>query len=563
MTFASAKLRSFLPAATFAMGSEFLMGVSGLVVAGNILGESALASMNLMLPVLNVVEFLTAMVATGASVMFATAIGGFQERRAHEVFTQGLFTAVGLGVVLMLVLAGVLGPFLRAFGASESVTRGALVYGTWFLPCVILTPVACYLVTLAYTDGDRRVYVGSYVAQLVGNFLLAVPLTMKFGLAGCAMAMSLGNLFAIGVALSHFWRTGNNLHFVRCFSLKDAWRICWCAVGDASHKLCNAILFALLNAYVVCSFGSEALAVLAVVLTVFAATEVFDGVGLAMQPLVGVYFGEGNDRRTLDVMNESLLVALDEGLLMSVVLLALPGLVIRFVGIADPALVPAAKTAVRLVALGIVGHALMMLFNSYYTVIEREKLAATITVMTMLLVPVPLIPLMGHFLGVNGVWLALGLAPIFAVTLFGIGLVIRYGRARFPSLLDVTRSANIHVFDLVLEPAAICAASAAVADRLKACGREAQAGKAALLVEEALMIVRDRNAERKIRAEVTADLNDGLSLVLRDDGKIFDITDADAEVMSLRSYLVSNLMTAIPNRRNLTTTGFNRNVFRL
>ena len=62
---------------------------------------------------------------------------------------------------------------------------------------------------------------------------------------------------------------------------------------------------------------------------------------------------------------------------------------------------------------------------------------------------------------------------------------------------------------------------------------------------------------------VTVDLNDGLTLVLRDDGEIFDITDADARVSSLRSYLVSNLMTAIPSRRNLTTTGFNRNVFRL
>ena len=68
---------------------------------------------------------------------------------------------------------------------------------------------------------------------------------------------------------------------------------------------------------------------------------------------------------------------------------------------------------------------------------------------------------------------------------------------------------------------------------------------------------------RRIRAEVTVDLNDGIALVLRDDGEIFDITDADASISSLRSYLVSNLMTAIPSRRNLATTGFNRNVFRL
>ena len=77
------------------------------------------------------------------------------------------------------------------------------------------------------------------------------------------------------------------------------------------------------------------------------------------------------------------------------------------------------------------------------------------------------------------------------------------------------------------------------------------------------MVVHDRNPGKCIKAEVSVDLNGGLMLVLRDDGVIFNITDADARVSSLRGYLVSNLMTVIPSRRNLTTTGFNRNVFKL
>ena len=77
------------------------------------------------------------------------------------------------------------------------------------------------------------------------------------------------------------------------------------------------------------------------------------------------------------------------------------------------------------------------------------------------------------------------------------------------------------------------------------------------------MLIRERNARRRTRAELSLDWSEGVSVVIRDDGEIFDITDADARVSSLRSYLVSNLMTAIPCRRNLTTTGFNRNVFRL
>jgi hypothetical protein len=138
------------------------------------------------------------------------------------------------------------------------------------------------------------------------------------------------------------------------------------------------------------------------------------------------------------------------------------------------------------------------------------------------------------------------------------------GRRKFPYLLPSDREAAIRVFDLELDPVSVCASSAAVEAHLKLKGVDGRrASKAALLVEEALMVVSDRNAGKHIKAEITVDLNDGLTLVLRDDGEIFDITDTDARISSLRSYLVSNLMTAIPSRRNLTTTGFNRNVFKL
>lgn len=75
------------------------------------------------------------------------------------------------------------------------------------------------------------------------------------------------------------------------------------------------------------------------------------------------------------------------------------------------------------------------------------------------------------------------------------------------------------------------------------------------------MAVKDRNRGKKVLGEVTLDLNDGVKLILRDDGVIFDITDADAEISSLRTFLVASIMESQSGRLNLVTTGFNRNVF--
>ena len=92
---------------------------------------------------------------------------------------------------------------------------------------------------------------------------------------------------------------------------------------------------------------------------------------------------------------------------------------------------------------------------------------------------------------------------------------------------------------------------------------ERKTGLVSLLVEETLMLVKDRNPDRRTHAEISVDWSNGVVIVVRDDGILFDITDADSTASSLRAYLVANLMVEIPARRNMTTTGFNRNMFRL
>ena len=46
------------------------------------------------------------------------------------------------------------------------------------------------------------------------------------------------------------------------------------------------------------------------------------------------------------------------------------------------------------------------------------------------------------------------------------------------------------------------------------------------------------------------------------DGEVFDITDSDARITSLRTYLVASVMEFQPKRMNLTTIGYNRNIFK-
>ena len=564
MTFAISKFRSFLPAATFAMAAEFLMGLSDSIICGHILGETGLSAVNLMQGVFEIVTFVSMMVTVGTSVLFATELGAMHVRRAKGYFTLGMLAAVAFGLLFAAVLAIVRTPVIAAFGASQIVSDMTSAYWLWYLPAAALQPIAFFMGTICYTDGNARLSFCSYLAQLLGNCLLSVPLTIAFGAAGCAVGTGLGSLAAIVVLLFHFRKKGCMLGWSRHFVLSDLLKIFRTSFGDASKNIGKAALMFALNAYVIAHFGSEMLPVLAVVVMTIGISEMFDGVANAAQPLASVYIGEKNPLLTKRVMRSALVASLAEGGGVMLLLLAFPKLMLMLVGIDSSATVPEACFAVRAVSVALLGLAIVLLFNSYYVFIGREKLSAIMTLLAVFGLPIVTYPLFGSIWGAHGVWFALGFSPIMALVLVALYVLAIGGRAGFPFLLPTEREAALRVFDLELDPVGICGASASVEAHLKAKGIDGhRASKAALLVEEALMVVHDRNSGKHIKAEVTVDLNEGLMLVIRDDGAIFDITDVDARVSSLRSYLVSNLMTAIPSRRNLTTTGFNRNVFKI
>ena len=565
MTFAANKFARFLPTATFAMAAEYLMGLSDSVICGQIIGEEGLSVINLMQPMFNVVSFVALLVGTGTSVLYAMEMGRFDRRRASELLTQGLWSALGLGLLLMGALALSRNAATAAFGVSGAVLAGAREYWVWFLPCAVLEPLSFYFSSMCYADGDGRVCAGAYIAQLLGNCALSIPLTMRYGYTGCAIGTTVGHLMALCVLLMHLRREENSMAFVRHFSLADTGRICACALGDASIRLCQAGLTLMLNLYIISRFGEDRLPVLAAVLVVLGVSEAFDGVATAAQPLASVYIGEGNDRLTRRIMGLAARVSAAEGLVLTLLAVAFPQLVVSMVGITDPSLAEAARTAVRIVSLGLVGTAFVMLLNSYYTFRVREGLAVGVTALATFVLPVALAPAAGWLFGECGVWSALAASPYAAIGLVAVYVAFRCGRRAFPLFLDRARIRASRVYDLVLDTNAICDASATVG-RFLGTRRgmdDRKSGLVSLLIEETLMLVKDRNAGRRTHAEISVGWSNGITVVIRDDGKLFDITDADSTASSLRSYLVANLMVAIPARRNMTTTGFNRNMFKL
>lgn len=556
-SFGVKKFKSLLVAGTFTVIANYVVRLTDAVVAGNVIGADALAGVNLASPVLSAVAFLAGLIATGMATNYSIAMGRMEQRRAWEFFMQALWSVLIVGGAIGLTVFFCRDGFLSFFGASAEVSAAAKGYLTWIWPVCLTECFVGVLVSLGYADGDSKLCMAAYGAIFTVNLVVSVvAVKLGMGTAGCAIGTVLAELVGIGVMSVHFWRKSNTLKPVRHFSLRDTWLIAEASFGDSAAFLCDALLFLFVNKFLIVRFGSEILPIAAVASMLWGFLELFNGIGVAVQPIVTVYYGEGNTVSIRRVMNCAMKVAAVEGLVLMVLFGVAPELVVALAGLVHPeAIAAAADIAVREMCFGFVPLAFAGLFNSYYMFVERSGLAGVVTFLCYLIMPVA--SLAGFsLLGERWVWLGIGFGPLLGMLVVMASIVFAGRKGDFPLLLSRGRDAKLHVFDLRLNDGEIVETSQKVGEL------EGVPLRAALMTEEVLMVVKDRAKDRKLIGEVTVDLNDGVKLTIRDDGEIFDITDADAEISSLRTFLVASVMERQSNRVNFITTGFNRNVFK-
>ena len=158
---------------------------------------------------------------------------------------------------------------------------------------------------------------------------------------------------------------------------------------------------------------------------------------------------------------------------------------------------------------------------------------------------------------------AFAAAPMLALAVSLLYIRLRYGKARFPYLLEPTYR-DIVVMDETLTTDSCTRLSERVQQDLLAHGRsQALASRASLFMEEIGLTILEKNGRnrRPILIEVSLLYDDALvRLIERDSGIIFDITDSDMKVEGLSGFLLSNLMERQHKKAYLTTTGYNRNI---
>ena len=91
------------------------------------------------------------------------------------------------------------------------------------------------------------------------------------------------------------------------------------------------------------------------------------------------------------------------------------------------------------------------------------------------------------------------------------------------------------------------------------------ATRASLFVEEIGLTIMEVNKQAKKPVLIELSLffeEDQVLIIERDSGKLFDLTDPNAEIKGLSGFILGGLMESHNEKAYLVTTGYNRNMIR-
>lgn len=413
-------IRFTLPSICMMIFTSIYGMVDGFFIS-NYVGKTAFASVNLIIPYLQILGGVGAMLGVGGSALVAKTLGEGDIKRAGRYFTMMMYLMVGTSIFFTIVGIATLHPVAYLFGATDAMISDVMTYGTICLLFNVALQAQytfqSYLIVAEKPKFALTVVIAAGISNMVLDYLFMVPFHM--GVSGAALATGLSQ--CVAAVLPFIWfiskKNQSALHFTKTrFEIKPMLRACINGSSEMMSSVSASVTGILYNLQLMKYAGEDGVAAYGVVMySAFIFLGVFNGYSQGSSPIMGYHYGAQNHKEMKNILKRSLIMLASAAIVLTTVaiMLARP-LSAVFVGY-DAELLDMTTRAFRICAIPF----LVMWFNMYtscfFTALNDGAVSAAISFMRALVLPVICILLLPMIWELDGVWYSLAGSEILGV----------------------------------------------------------------------------------------------------------------------------------------------------
>ena len=406
-----------IPGAIGMLASALYQTIDGVFVS-NVLGDTAFAAYNLVMPLAIINFALADLIGVGSAVPISIKLGSKDEKEANNYFTCACILVVLAGILSGAIFFFGGRTFLQWMGASgELVELGNQYLQVYALASPLTTIVFAvdnYLRICGKIRRSMLVNVFMSVCCMVLEFFFLV--VCRFGIWGASLANCTGMFLSAVIAFIPFVGGKMQLRFARPqFRFQAIREIVSCGLPSFLNNIAGRITSILMNVVLLQLGGATAVSVYGVLMIADGFVQpLLYGMCDSLQPAVGYNWGARNIKRVKTIEFRCFGAAAVLALLTTLVLGFFPRQVAGlFIDVSETAYMEMAVQALLLFSLTYVTRWFSYATQSFLSAIEKPVAASMISVSTALGFPVLLIVVLWP-LGLTGIWLNFAVTAVLA-----------------------------------------------------------------------------------------------------------------------------------------------------
>ena len=373
-------------------------------------GADGLATLNLVLPVYNLIFAIGSMIGLGSATRF-TIDRARGKKESETYFSNAVIWVLLFGMFFMVAGGFFPDKVVELMGGDGELVAIGTVYTRIFMlfaPAFMMNFVWGAFVR---NDGAPTIAMAATLTSSFSNILLdyIFMFPMKMGMAGAALATGISPLISVGICSIHFLGKENQIKFHICKpSVRSLVESCKLGVSGFVGEISAGITTVVFNMIMLYLLGKEGVAAYGVIANFsIVAISIFNGLAQGSQPLISRYYGEMEYK----AVGKILKMALITGCMISILVLGSVYLftdhfVALFNSEHSEKLAEYAYQGLRLYFLGLPFAGFNIVGIGYLSAVERARPAMVAAVLRGMIAIVGFAFLLSFCFAETGTWLA-------------------------------------------------------------------------------------------------------------------------------------------------------------
>ncbi|WP_027703163.1 MATE family efflux transporter [Metaclostridioides mangenotii] len=421
-------LKLTLPTIIMMVSFSLYTVIDGVFVARYINSE-ALSSINITMPIINILLGIGVMFATGGSAIVAKYMGENKILKARESFSLITISALALSCLIGIVCIIFIKDIIKILGTTDLMYNYSYSY---LLIMLVFTPFLILKIYFDYflvTGGAPMLGLISSVAGGIINIVLDYLFIVKFnmGISGAAFATCIGYVIPSLIGISFFIKKSNIIHFVKPkFSFDIIKDCCLNGSSEMISQLSSSVTTFLYNIIMISYLGEDGVASITIILYIqILLNSACLGFTSGVSPRISYNYGSKDAEQVRNLVKYSYIIILIFALISFLICRSASHILVAIFVNPGSNIFNITLEGFNIFSLGFLMSGINIFTSGMFTAFSNGKISAMISSVRTLISFVIGIVILPKILGITGVWYVVPFAELTTLILC-IFQIIKY-----------------------------------------------------------------------------------------------------------------------------------------